>query len=57
MTEDDMLSIVLDAGADDLRIDGDSFEITTSPEAFEAVKKAIEDKHIRDRGSRDPQSS
>jgi len=46
MTEDDMLSIVLDAGADDLRLDGDSFEITTSPEAFEAVKKAIEDKHI-----------
>lgn len=46
ITEDDMLSIVLDAGADDLRLDGDSFEITTSPEAFEAVKKAIEDKHI-----------
>jgi YebC/PmpR family DNA-binding regulatory protein len=46
MSEDDMLSIVLDAGADDLRLDGDSFEITTSPEAFEAVKKAIEDKHI-----------
>ena len=41
-----MLSIVLDAGADDLRLDGDSFEITTSPEAFEAVKKAIEDQHI-----------
>ncbi|MGA7161576.1 MAG: YebC/PmpR family DNA-binding transcriptional regulator [Bacteroidota bacterium] len=46
MTEDDMLSIVLDAGADDLRIDGDSFEITTSPEAFEEVKKAIESKNI-----------
>ena len=46
ITEDDMLSIVLDAGADDLRLDGDLFEITTSPEAFEAVKKAIEDKHI-----------
>ncbi|HTR80857.1 MAG TPA: YebC/PmpR family DNA-binding transcriptional regulator [Bacteroidota bacterium] len=46
MTEDDMLAIVLDAGADDLRIDGDSFEISTSPETFEAVKKAIEDKHI-----------
>ncbi len=46
MSEDDMLSIVLDAGADDLRLDGDSFEITTSPEAFEAVKKAIESKSI-----------
>ncbi len=47
MTEDDMLSIVLDAGADDLRVDGDSFEITTSPEAFEEVKKAIESKNIQ----------
>lgn len=46
MSEDDMLSIVLDAGADDLRLDGDSFEITTAPESFEAVKKAIEEKHI-----------
>jgi YebC/PmpR family DNA-binding regulatory protein len=46
MTEDDMLSIVLDAGADDLRLDGDSFEITTVPESFEAVRKAIDDKHI-----------
>ncbi|HTX19217.1 MAG TPA: YebC/PmpR family DNA-binding transcriptional regulator [Bacteroidota bacterium] len=46
MTEDDMLGIVLDAGADDLRLDGESFEITTSPEAFEGVKKAIEDKRI-----------
>ncbi len=46
MTEDDMLAIVLDAGADDIRQDGDSFEITTIPESFEAVKKAIEDKHI-----------
>jgi YebC/PmpR family DNA-binding regulatory protein len=46
MTEDDMLAIVLDAGADDLRMDGESFEITTAPETFEAVKKAIEEKHI-----------
>ena len=46
LTEDDMLAIVLDAGADDLKVDGDSFEITTSPEAFESVKKAIEEKKI-----------
>jgi transcriptional/translational regulatory protein YebC/TACO1 len=46
LTEDDMLAIVLDAGADDLKVDGDSFEITTAPEAFEAVKKAIEEKKI-----------
>jgi len=46
LTEDDMLAIVLDAGVDDLKEDGDSFEITTSPETFEAVKKAIEEKKI-----------
>ena len=46
MSEDDMLAIVLDAGADDLRVDGESFEITTTPETFEAVKKAIEAKQI-----------
>ena len=47
MSEDDMLAIVLDAGADDLRVDGESFEITTSPEAFEAVKKAVEEKKLQ----------
>jgi len=46
MTEDDMLRSFWMPERDDLRLDGDSFEITTSPEAFEAVKKAIEDQHI-----------
>jgi YebC/PmpR family DNA-binding regulatory protein len=39
--EDKMLSIVLDAGADDLRDDGSEWEVLTPPEAFEAVREAL----------------
>jgi YebC/PmpR family DNA-binding regulatory protein len=46
VTEDDLLGIILEAGADDLVTEGDLFTITTSPHAFEPVKKALEDKGI-----------
>ena len=46
LTEDDLLNIILDAGADDMQSDDESFAITTSPAAFDAVKKALEDKGI-----------
>jgi transcriptional/translational regulatory protein YebC/TACO1 len=40
--EDKILTIALDAGADDLKTDDpDYFEIQTSPEQFETVLKAI----------------
>jgi YebC/PmpR family DNA-binding regulatory protein len=39
--EDKMLSIVLDAGAEDLRDDGEAWEVLTSPESFEAVRDAL----------------
>ncbi|MGB9773755.1 MAG: YebC/PmpR family DNA-binding transcriptional regulator [Bacteroidota bacterium] len=45
--EDDILSIVLDAGAEDMRSDEESFEIITSPENFEAVKKALEENGVK----------
>jgi YebC/PmpR family DNA-binding regulatory protein len=41
-TEDQLMSIVLDAGADDLRKDDDRWEILSPPEAHEAVLKALE---------------
>jgi YebC/PmpR family DNA-binding regulatory protein len=44
--EETLMNIILDAGADDMKSDDDSFEITTSPEAFDGVKKALEDKAI-----------
>jgi len=40
-SEDKMLSVVLDAGADDLRDDGSAWEVITPPEAFEAVRDAL----------------
>ncbi len=46
VSEDDLLGIILDAGADDMQTDEFGFTITTTPHAFEVVKKAIEDKRI-----------
>jgi YebC/PmpR family DNA-binding regulatory protein len=40
--EDQLMGIVLDAGADDLRNDGDRWEILSPPEAHEPVLKALE---------------
>jgi YebC/PmpR family DNA-binding regulatory protein len=40
--EDKIMGIVLDAGADDLQDGGSSWEIVTPPEAFEAVRDALE---------------
>lgn len=42
-TEDDMMEIVLDAGAEDIQGEDDFFEITSAVEDFESVRKAIVD--------------
>jgi transcriptional/translational regulatory protein YebC/TACO1 len=39
--EDKMMSIVLDAGAEDLKDDGSAWEVTTPPEAMEKVREAL----------------
>src|SRR5579862_3460793 len=39
--EDQLMGIVLDAGADDLRNDGESWEVLTPPEALEGVLQAL----------------
>lgn len=39
--EDKLMGIVLDAGADDLRDDGSTWEVTTPPEAMEKVREAL----------------
>jgi transcriptional/translational regulatory protein YebC/TACO1 len=39
--EDDLMNIVLENGADDLRDDGDSWEILTDPAVYEAVLEAL----------------
>ena len=42
--EDELMEIVLEAGGDDLKADGTHYEIVCSVEAFEGVKKALEDR-------------
>lgn len=41
LSEDRLMNIVLDAGAEDLKVEGRHATITTSPQAFEAVKQAL----------------
>jgi len=42
LSEDAVLAVALEGGADDVTNDGESIEVTTSPESFEAVLKALE---------------
>jgi YebC/PmpR family DNA-binding regulatory protein len=46
LTEDQLMGILLDAGADDLRNDGDRWEVLSAPEAHDAVLKALEANHL-----------
>ena len=41
--EDSVMELALEAGADDIATEGTNIEVTTSPEDFENVKKALED--------------
>ena len=45
--EDELLELVLEAGAEDVKTEGSEYEVITEPAAFEAVKKAIDDKGIK----------
>jgi YebC/PmpR family DNA-binding regulatory protein len=45
--EDDLMLQVLDAGAEDLITQEDSFEIVTHPHEFEKVKTALEQQNLR----------
>jgi len=49
--EDDILAVAIDAGAEDVSSEGDSIEVTTSPEDFEAVLKALEAKGFEASGA------
>ena len=45
--EDDLMNVALEAGAEDVRTEGDAYEVITAPDAtFDAVKKAIEAKGV-----------
>jgi transcriptional/translational regulatory protein YebC/TACO1 len=44
--EDDLMEIVLEAGAEDLKAEGDTYEVITAPAGFEEVKEAVRAKGI-----------
>jgi len=46
ISEDKLMDIVLGAGADDMSLQGDMFEIMTPPESFDAVRKALDAEKI-----------
>jgi YebC/PmpR family DNA-binding regulatory protein len=46
LSEDDIMNVILEAGADDMQTEADLYTITTSPHAFETVKKALEAKGV-----------
>ncbi|MHC4122925.1 MAG: YebC/PmpR family DNA-binding transcriptional regulator [Planctomycetota bacterium] len=46
VSEDDLMEIVLGAGAEDMQQAGEVFEITCEPAAYEELKKALEEKQI-----------
>ncbi|MCX7927966.1 MAG: YebC/PmpR family DNA-binding transcriptional regulator [Candidatus Omnitrophica bacterium] len=46
ISEDELLSIVLDAGAEDVKSESDTYEIYSKPQDFENVKQALQKKGI-----------
>ena len=46
MDADELMMVALDAGADDFVEEEDSFEITTTPDDFEEVRKSLEEAGI-----------
>ncbi len=44
--EDRLLEVALDAGADDVRADGDTFEVLCKPDVFQVVNEALRNAHI-----------
>ena len=45
-TEDDMMELVVDSGADDYEAQGDFFQITSGPGDLHAVREALEAKGV-----------
>lgn len=46
LSEDDMMMLVLENGAEDFEATDELYEITTSPEDFTTVREALEEKNI-----------
>ena len=46
-TEEKLMEVALEAGAEDIKDEGDSFDVYTTPENFEAVRQALEKNNIK----------
>lgn len=44
--EDELMMLVIDAGAEDFQAEGDVYEITTAPEDFSKVRELLEQKNL-----------
>ena len=44
--EDDLMMIALEAGAEDIKVEEECFEVVTDPAAFDEVEKALADNNI-----------
>ncbi len=45
--EDELMAIVLESGADDMRTDEDSYQVVTAPDQFEQVRQSLESRNIK----------
>ena len=45
--EDKLMEIVLDAGAEDIRTEDDTFEVVTAPDALQDVRQALDDAGVK----------
>jgi len=46
LSEDELMDTVLEAGGEDLRDDGESYEVFTAPESYQRVREALEKKGL-----------
>ena len=46
MSEDDLMLLAIDAGAEDFSADDEVFEITTAPENFSKVREKLEENNL-----------
>jgi YebC/PmpR family DNA-binding regulatory protein len=46
VSEEDLFEVAIDAGAEDIRDDGDSFEVLTPPDRFDQVVEALKGRQV-----------
>jgi len=46
LSEDELMEVVLEAGGEDLRDDGESYEVFTAPESYPSVRESLENRKV-----------